>query len=322
MNENKKVKIVNAITGTRFIGTLLLPLITSLFGSLGTAIYIGTLWLTDAIDGFLARKWEVSTIFGANFDAFCDKTFGIATLTYLSGFYPYMIVPLMSELLIVGTNWYYGKKGANVKTSVIGKIKTGILDGSTVLAILSTISLTNSLATIVPFLIATTSTFQLVTLTNYVDKNRKYLKKHKTKKDLSKLTFVETIKEIIKLLKDPKLYSPAYYKEHVNEPLLDKLYINESQYNSENKKEDRIELENKEILTINDISELKISYDLNNKELAKIEKYMIEHKISKEKIIEYLDLYIATINNSYRNEHKIEKFLEIQEKTKSLKKQS
>jgi len=325
MSEKKKVTIVNLITGSRIIGTFLLPIITSVFGSLGTAIYIASLWLTDAIDGFLAKhKWKVSTIFGANLDAFSDKLFGIGILLYLRNFYPFMIMPLISEFAIFGVNWHYGRKGSDVKSSYLGKFKTAVLDISTVLAILST--LTNGLAFYIPIIINLVTLTQAATLVDYVNSNREYLKTHTPKNDVSNMGFFETIKKIIKKLGDKNLYSPAYFKEHKNEPLLDMLLNNEKQ-ESEKKlteKEDKtnndVKENNESCLTIAEQNELKIEYDLTTKELDKIKEYMEVHNINKDKIKEYLSLYIQSLKNNYRNSNKIEDFFNKQEITKQKKK--
>ena len=65
--KNKGAKIiVNSITMTRVIGTLLMPFI-SLFLSPGELIfYIIILLLTDSVDGIMARRLNSCTIFGDN----------------------------------------------------------------------------------------------------------------------------------------------------------------------------------------------------------------------------------------------------------------
>ena len=313
MKEKSKVRIVNAITGSRIIGALFFPLIISQFGTLGTAIYIGTLWATDAVDGFLAkRKWHVSTIFGAALDAFSDKVLGIASLLYLRMFYPAMIMPIIFEGTIFFANFAYGRKGADVKSSKIGKVKSGVLYISIVLAILSTLSLTNILAAAIPFLITLITVAQTSTLYNYVVTNKKYLKNHKPKKDVSNLGFIETLKEIFRLLKDPKIYSPSYYKEHKNEALLEMLY-NEEEKNitlTEKLKEPKNQKSLPRDLTIEDKNEFKILYNLTNDELEKIEKYMFIHNISKEDMKIFLESYINTVKTNYRNANKIESFIQ------------
>jgi len=320
MSEKKKVTIVNLITGSRIIGTFLLPIITSVFGSLGTAIYIASLWLTDAIDGFLAKhKWKVSTIFGANLDAFSDKLFGIGILLYLRSFYPFMIMPLISELAIFGVNWHYGRKGSDVKSSYLGKFKTGVLDISTVLAILSTI--TNGLAFYIPIIINLVTLTQAATLVNYVNSNRKYLKTHKPKNDVSHMGFFETIKTIIKKLGDKNLYSPAYYKEHKNEPLLDMLMNKEKDKKTFCEQGEKIDMKKEQkLFDIRTRNELKLVYCLNDEEIDRIEFFAQSNNIGSELIMNYLEKYLDEVNpKEFPTVSEMENFI-IKEKTKAKKK--
>lgn len=308
MKEKTKVKIVNLITGSRILGSILLPFIASVLGPLGVAIYIGVLWATDALDGYLAKhKWEVSTIFGANLDPFSDKLFGIAVLSYLIPIFPALIIPVLSEIFIFMVNWRYGKKGADVKSSKLGKVKTAILDGTTVLALLSTLSLTNLLVPIIPILISITTSFQIGTLINYTYKHKKYLKNNKPKNNVSHLSLWKTLKEIGKILKNEKIYSPSYFKEHKNEPLLDILL---------SKDEKKDEYNNiSEIKTNNDIenrNKLKIKYNLNDKEIDKLEQFAKTNQMSLEQVLEYL--------KQYSDYEKVENFEKVDEFDSELSK--
>lgn len=323
MTEKQKVAIVNCITGSRIIGTLALPLITSTCGPLGTTLYIGALSSTDAIDGYLAKhKWEVSTIFGASLDALSDKVLGIAALIYLRTFYPTMIIPVLFEAGIFATNIVYGRKGADVKSSYLGKFKTALLFATTTLSILSTVSLTSGLATIIPSLIGIVSVVDAVTLGCYIYKNKKYLKTHKPKNDISHLGFIDTMKEIIRLLKDKKIYSPEYYKEHKGESLLDMLYAEEKTNDTidmianqkSNSEEDNYQFD------ISQKNELKIAYCLNDNEIEKLETFAQTHKLDLDLVISYLSEYINTINpTDYPTVSEMENFIikEEQEKIKA-----
>ena len=325
MSEKKKVLIVNLITGSRLLGTLLLPIITSIFGALGTAIYIGSIWATDAIDGYLAKhKWGVSTIFGASLDAFSDKIFGISSLIYLSSFYPAMIIPILFEMGIFATNMHYGKKGSDVKSSKLGKRKTVLLGIITAVTILSTLNLTSGLVDIIPALIGIISAAEAATLIDYIEKNKNYLKNHQPKNNVSKMGIFETIKTIVKKLGDKNIYSPQYYQEHKDEPLLDALQNNNLEEKNENKtniKEEKQEnLKDNNYLTIAEQNELKIEYNLTNKEIETLENYMKFHKISIEEIKTCLNEYIKVTKTNYSNSHEIEEFKNKKEKTKEKKK--
>lgn len=328
MSEKRKVTIVNLITGSRIIGTLILPFIISTLGPLGTALYIGALSATDAVDGYLAKeRWHVSTIFGANLDAFSDKVLGIASLLYLRIYYPTMIIPILLETSIFAINFAYGRKGADVKSSYLGKFKTALLFITTTLSVLSTISLTSGLSLIIPSLICITSVVDSITLGNYIHKNRKYLKTHKPKNDVSHLGFIDTLKEIIRLLKDPKLYSPTYYKEHKDEPLLDML-LNKNEEKQTSKMEELSEVDNQNSdnekddykFDIHQENELKIIYCLNYNEIARLEEFAKTHKLDPDLIMTYLSKYISTVNSTqYPTVNEMENFIieEEQEKIKS-----
>ena len=72
-----KLLIVNLLTLIRVIGTGVLIPIYKLKGGLIAGIFSLVCYLTDSVDGILARHWKVSTFFGALFDGIADKLFTI-----------------------------------------------------------------------------------------------------------------------------------------------------------------------------------------------------------------------------------------------------
>lgn len=125
---NKGAKIfVNSITMTRVIGTLLLPFMSLNMSSLAVVLYIIALLLTDSLDGFLARKLNACTIFGALLDAAADKLLGIATLCVIAYTYPIMLLPVLVETVITLINVKGVSKGSSMESSTLGKIKTWVL---------------------------------------------------------------------------------------------------------------------------------------------------------------------------------------------------
>ena len=68
-----KLFIINTITIIRLIGAFILPFIYSKYGSSIVSVVIIGLFLTDAIDGFLARHLHASTFFGSILDGASDK---------------------------------------------------------------------------------------------------------------------------------------------------------------------------------------------------------------------------------------------------------
>lgn len=123
--KNKGAKIfVNSITMTRVIGTLLLPFI-SLHVSSGTLVlYVIALLLTDTFDGLFARKFNACTIFGSLLDASADKLLAIATLCVIAYDYPIMLVPVITETIIIIINVKGISKGSSTESSTLGKLKT------------------------------------------------------------------------------------------------------------------------------------------------------------------------------------------------------
>ena len=57
-----KLIIVNLITISRLIGTIMFPIFVNIIPTTGLIIYLLLLLLTDLIDGILARNWKKMTI--------------------------------------------------------------------------------------------------------------------------------------------------------------------------------------------------------------------------------------------------------------------
>lgn len=92
--------------------------------------------ITDWLDGYLARRWQVESSFGAFLDPVADKVLVAAALILLSAdiyyVYPqiYIIIPaiiiISREILISGLREWMAGKGLRdaVKVSSLGKYKT------------------------------------------------------------------------------------------------------------------------------------------------------------------------------------------------------
>ncbi|MEG1506952.1 MAG: CDP-alcohol phosphatidyltransferase family protein, partial [Bacilli bacterium] len=64
MEEKRKLIIVNFFTALRAAGILALVPVFINMGGVAAAVLATTCYLTDFIDGFLARKLHASTFFG------------------------------------------------------------------------------------------------------------------------------------------------------------------------------------------------------------------------------------------------------------------
>ena len=100
--------------------------------------------ITDALDGYLARKWDVISTFGRIMDPFCDKVLVLGAFIYLAGprfvvaewvdaglfgtmatgVYPWMVVVMLArELLVTGFRGEAESKGVSFASTWSGKAK-------------------------------------------------------------------------------------------------------------------------------------------------------------------------------------------------------
>lgn len=84
--------------------------------------------VTDIIDGWLARKWEIETKLGAFLDPMADKLMVTTVLVMLIplGMVPawLVVVLLCREMAITGLRSIASQEGIVIKASSLGKIKT------------------------------------------------------------------------------------------------------------------------------------------------------------------------------------------------------
>ena len=160
---NKKVLkifeliLVNAITMTRLIGAFILPFIYHYYGASIVSIFIICLFLTDTIDGFLARKLKISTFFGSLIDGVSDKLLNFISFLILGFINVFMFAPLIIEISIFYTMYSTYRYGGNIQSSKIGKTKTIILDIGVILSfMLISLPLFESKSRVIDFLIINT----------------------------------------------------------------------------------------------------------------------------------------------------------------------
>ena len=92
------------------------------------ASIFGAAAITDAFDGWLARKWEVVTVLGKFLDPLADKLIVMAALIMLipDGRVPAWMVFLVlaREILITGLRSIASAEGIIIEASELGKYKT------------------------------------------------------------------------------------------------------------------------------------------------------------------------------------------------------
>ncbi len=130
---------------------------------LASAILFLIAAITDAIDGYLSRRWNVTSAFGRVMDPFADKVLIIGAFVYLagpafrsplesggflqvSGVVPWMVVVVLArELLVTSIRGVVEGRGGNFQANSAGKVKmivqaTAVTTSLAAIAILDTSS--------------------------------------------------------------------------------------------------------------------------------------------------------------------------------------
>ena len=124
MNNNKfNFLITNFVTLLRVIGIFALIPVFKIYGGLATFMLSASCFLTDCIDGLMARGLKSSTFFGSLFDALSDKAFLVVNMILLMSISPLAIIPVFFELGIAYTQSVKYNKGMNIKSNKFGKVK-------------------------------------------------------------------------------------------------------------------------------------------------------------------------------------------------------
>jgi CDP-diacylglycerol--glycerol-3-phosphate 3-phosphatidyltransferase len=113
------------------------------WANVAIAIFVAAA-LTDALDGYLARRWQAVSVFGRVMDPFCDKVLVLGAFIYLAGprfvvpawveegrwltmasaVYPWMVVLVLArELLVTGIRGVVESHGISFAARRSGKWK-------------------------------------------------------------------------------------------------------------------------------------------------------------------------------------------------------
>ena len=256
-NHKRNQILVNAITAIRSLGTIaIIPIFTN-FGSLTTGLAAMGFFLTDFIDGFLARKLHVQSFFGSLLDAVSDKTFGIVCLILLSTLNPIFLAIICVELGIFAINYNNAQQNENVKSSIAGKAKTLLLSATVVGSyfcygapnikeVLNYINITsfNTLLEFNPDIVTTLLAIPTLGASLYVAKDYASIPKKEESNELtadSSMSLDEINKQREKLLEQKKaledaielkskeeilhdLFDTEYYLEHKDDKIKSLLY--------------------------------------------------------------------------------------------------
>lgn len=177
-----KKYIPNTLTISRIILT---PIIMATFISnnlLLTLILTIYSLTTDFLDGFLSRKWNVTSKLGALLDQIADKVLGISALIISIKYVPILFLNLIFECVISSINIISKLKGNNPKSLFSGKVKTWSLSFTIVSSIAT--KFIPELTVLSNLLSIITSTLQIKTTNDYYkDYKKSELFRNRNKKE-------------------------------------------------------------------------------------------------------------------------------------------
>lgn len=183
---------VNLITTIRFLYTLIFPSLKTEISNLAFIINIIVLFLTDSIDGILARKYKVQTLYGSIMDTIADKTLCIVLMLLLIQKIDIVAGMLIGEILIACINVFAMLKGKKAKSSLMGKTKMWFISIAIVLSYMHYFNIIGY--NIVFVSIIATNLVQILTIIDYVKtlKSQEY-----NKRTMNVIKNVEDLKYVL-----------------------------------------------------------------------------------------------------------------------------
>lgn len=161
--KNKKTfykQIPNLLTASRLLSPFIIIPLALTTNITITFIVAAIFALTDALDGFIARKYNLQSKLGKMLDPFTDKLFALGLLIPNIGeFVIPIIIILILEGIIAIINCTSKLKGNEPTSNLLGKTKTTFLSMTAISMYLSDISWIN---TIIPILITITLLLQIM----------------------------------------------------------------------------------------------------------------------------------------------------------------
>lgn len=211
MTKKTKKFIVNGLSLARILVAIILPFLMFKIDTTVLTVFLIILLFTDTMDGFLARKWEVSTVGGALLDQIGDKVLAISMVLSLCKWYKMMLVLFILELIISIINVSRVLEGKTTGSTYVGKVKTWFL-GVAIMLVMLNLFFPNEIENPVLYVSMTLAIImELVTIVSYIIKNRKS-KVEKIKKEYSSIKGVMS-----------RLFDENAYKEDVKKPLIELL---------------------------------------------------------------------------------------------------
>lgn len=120
-------QIPNLLTLFRIVSVFPLNLLYFMGNKAGLIILSMLVFLSDFFDGKIARKYNISSSFGADLDAISDKMLALGVCVPLMVVNPILVVNIILEMMIGMVNTTSKLKGYDPKTNYVGKVKTWFL---------------------------------------------------------------------------------------------------------------------------------------------------------------------------------------------------
>lgn len=160
--------------------------------------------ISDAFDGYFARKLSAYTKFGQYLDAISDKLYFLSLIIILLIYGNYLVIlPLIMEIIISIVNYLILKKNKKVFTERVGKFKTTLLMIDLIIGVLA-IKINYFIYPYIIFLLLTLY-FQIQTIFAYINqlnnKSSEKIVNFKEKKINERIIFL--IKEFIYYIINP-----------------------------------------------------------------------------------------------------------------------
>ena len=120
-------QIPNILTFMRILAPFFIIPVAIIKNVTWIAIFVVFFSLTDAVDGFIARRYNFVSELGKDLDAVCDKVFASTLLLAANFFEPILIINLILEAIIALINTIAKLQNCDPRSHLLGKAKTCIL---------------------------------------------------------------------------------------------------------------------------------------------------------------------------------------------------
>ncbi len=130
--EPHPLNIPNQLTASRFVLAIALFVLIAQEEWVWCIGVFALAALTDWLDGYLARRWELGSTLGRNLDPLVDKILICGAFTFLipvagAAVYPWMVVVVISrELVVTSLRSFFETRGGKFGADWLGKLKMGL----------------------------------------------------------------------------------------------------------------------------------------------------------------------------------------------------